>query len=123
MNVSLCYDPIGWGVPYANALVPDDRETLVDLSLQVLLVLLDFGQSQTTTTTTTNDRKPRDDARVASTVPYIYVYIYLYRYIYRYIYRFIYIYMHVEEHHIYLDRHGYLISIERIMLVMPCVPG
>ncbi|OQS05042.1 hypothetical protein THRCLA_02784 [Thraustotheca clavata] len=44
VNVTLLYDPVGWGVPYAGSLVVDERETLVDISVQVLLVLLDFGK-------------------------------------------------------------------------------
>ncbi|KAF0719695.1 Aste57867_861 [Aphanomyces stellatus] len=43
LNVTLLYDPVGWGVPYAGSIVADERETLVDVSVQVLLVLLDFG--------------------------------------------------------------------------------
>ncbi|ETW04426.1 hypothetical protein H310_04703 [Aphanomyces invadans] len=43
VNVTLLYDPVGWGVPYAGSIVADERETLVDVSIQVLLVLLDFG--------------------------------------------------------------------------------
>uniref|UniRef100_M4BPB3 HID1 domain-containing protein n=1 Tax=Hyaloperonospora arabidopsidis (strain Emoy2) TaxID=559515 RepID=M4BPB3_HYAAE len=50
LNIVVAYDPVGWGVPYAGSIVSDDREVLVDLSLQVLLVLLDFGQTLETTT-------------------------------------------------------------------------
>lgn len=49
LNIVVSYDPVGWGVPYAGSIVSDDRELLVDLSLQVLLVLLDFGQTTETT--------------------------------------------------------------------------
>lgn len=52
LNIVVSYDPVGWGVPYAGSIVSDDRELLVDLSLQVLLVLLDFGQSTETNITT-----------------------------------------------------------------------
>ncbi|TYZ61139.1 hypothetical protein PybrP1_008857 [[Pythium] brassicae (nom. inval.)] len=48
LNIVVTYDPVGWGVPYAGSIVTDDRETLVDASLQVLLVLLDFGQTAET---------------------------------------------------------------------------
>uniref|UniRef100_K3W5H3 HID1 domain-containing protein n=1 Tax=Globisporangium ultimum (strain ATCC 200006 / CBS 805.95 / DAOM BR144) TaxID=431595 RepID=K3W5H3_GLOUD len=48
LNIVVTYDPVGWGVPYAGSIVTDDRETLVDASLQVLLVLLDFGQTSET---------------------------------------------------------------------------
>lgn len=50
LNIVVSYDPVGWGVPYAGSIVSDDREVLVDLSLQVLLVLLDFGQTTATGT-------------------------------------------------------------------------
>ncbi|RHY31976.1 hypothetical protein DYB32_002990 [Aphanomyces invadans] len=40
VNVTLLYDPVGWGVPYAGSIVADERETLVDVSIQELLVLL-----------------------------------------------------------------------------------
>ncbi|KAL3664866.1 hypothetical protein V7S43_010044 [Phytophthora oleae] len=58
LNIVVSYDPVGWGVPYAGSIVSDDRELLVDLSLQVLLVLLDFGQS-TETNITTATSKPQ----------------------------------------------------------------
>ncbi|CEG48448.1 protein hid1 isoform x2 [Plasmopara halstedii] len=45
LNIVVSYDPVGWGVPYAGSIVSDDRELLVDMSLQVFLVLLDFGQT------------------------------------------------------------------------------
>ncbi|TMW68021.1 hypothetical protein Poli38472_007693 [Pythium oligandrum] len=48
LNMVVTYDPVGWGVPYAGSIVADDRETLVDVALQVLLVLLDFGQTTET---------------------------------------------------------------------------
>ena len=35
LNVTLLYDPVGWGVPYAGSIVADERETLVDISVQV----------------------------------------------------------------------------------------
>ncbi|RQM23526.1 hypothetical protein B5M09_004121, partial [Aphanomyces astaci] len=35
VNVTLLYDPVGWGVPYAGSIVADERETLVDVSIQV----------------------------------------------------------------------------------------
>jgi hypothetical protein len=41
MNIICDYDPVGWGVPYAGLLGVDERESLADMSLQVLLVLLD----------------------------------------------------------------------------------
>jgi hypothetical protein len=53
LNIVVSYDPVGWGVPYAGSIVSDDRELLVDLSLQVLLVLLDFGQTVETNITAT----------------------------------------------------------------------
>eukprot|EP00802_Teleaulax_amphioxeia_P007698 Tamp_07705.p1 GENE.Tamp_07705~~Tamp_07705.p1 ORF type:complete len:632 (+),score=163.56 Tamp_07705:441-2336(+) len=44
---SLCavifsYDPVGMGIPYASALGPDRKESVVDLSVQILIVLLDY---------------------------------------------------------------------------------
>ncbi|GMF41350.1 unnamed protein product [Phytophthora fragariaefolia] len=58
LNIVVSYDPVGWGVPYAGSIVSDDRELLVDLSLQVLLVLLDFGQTTETNTVTTSKPQP-----------------------------------------------------------------
>ncbi|ETI30919.1 hypothetical protein F441_21932 [Phytophthora nicotianae CJ01A1] len=54
LNIVVSYDPVGWGVPYAGSIVSDDRELLVDLSLQVLLVLLDFGQTTQTNVVATS---------------------------------------------------------------------
>ncbi|EEY59785.1 uncharacterized protein PITG_12913 [Phytophthora infestans T30-4] len=54
LNIVVSYDPVGWGVPYAGSIVSDDRELLVDLSLQVLLVLLDFGQTTQTNVAATS---------------------------------------------------------------------
>ena len=51
LNIVVAYDPVGWGVPYAGSIVSDDREVLVDLSLQVLL---DFGQTLELTTVATS---------------------------------------------------------------------
>ena len=44
---SLCavifsYDPVGMGIPYASALGPDRKETVVDLAVQTLIVFLDY---------------------------------------------------------------------------------
>jgi hypothetical protein len=35
LNTALSYDPVGWGVPYASAIVSDTEEPLADISLQV----------------------------------------------------------------------------------------
>ena len=35
LNTCLSYDPIGYGIPYANALFEDEALQLVDISLQV----------------------------------------------------------------------------------------
>ncbi|GMF21528.1 unnamed protein product [Phytophthora lilii] len=58
LNIVVSYDPVGWGVPYAGSIVSDDRELLVDLSLQVLLVLLDFGQTTEKNMTLTSKPQP-----------------------------------------------------------------
>lgn len=58
LNIVVSYDPVGWGVPYAGSIVPDDRELLVDISLQVLLVLLDFGQTTETNMVATSKPQP-----------------------------------------------------------------
>ncbi|POM74248.1 High-temperature-induced dauer-formation protein [Phytophthora palmivora] len=58
LNIVVSYDPVGWGVPYAGSIVSDDRELLVDLSLQVLLVLLDFGQSTESNIPATSKPQP-----------------------------------------------------------------
>jgi len=44
---SLCavifsYDPLGMGIPYASAMGPDKKESVVDLSVQTLIVFLDY---------------------------------------------------------------------------------
>jgi len=38
----LSYDPVGWGVPYLGLLKRGSEEEMVDLSLQLLCVLLDY---------------------------------------------------------------------------------
>ena len=43
LNSVASYDPVGWGVPYATALVGDRDEGLVNAAVQVLLVLLDYA--------------------------------------------------------------------------------
>lgn len=48
MNTVLAYDPVGWGIPYAGSIVADEREALVDIALQVLLVVLDYGHTSET---------------------------------------------------------------------------
>ena len=39
LNAALSYDPVGWGVPYASALVSDTAEPLAGLCLQARCVL------------------------------------------------------------------------------------
>uniref|UniRef100_H3GU31 Dymeclin n=1 Tax=Phytophthora ramorum TaxID=164328 RepID=H3GU31_PHYRM len=65
LNIVVSYDPVGWGVPYAGSIVSDDRELLVDLSLQVLLVLLDFGQTTEANITATLKPQPGSATPVA----------------------------------------------------------
>ena len=43
LNTISAYDPLGWGVPYATAIVGDKEEALVNAAVQVLLVLLDYA--------------------------------------------------------------------------------
>ena len=43
MNVVLGYDPIGYGVPYGNLVGGDTAFSLMEISIQVLIVLLDYG--------------------------------------------------------------------------------
>lgn len=64
LNIVITYDPVGWGVPYAGSIVTDDRETLVDASLQVLLVLLDFGQTSETSLLASTKPQPSANASV-----------------------------------------------------------
>ena len=49
INVSLTYDPIGWGLPYNYLLSSDDSaETLVEVSMHTLLLLLNRHQTMQT---------------------------------------------------------------------------
>lgn len=43
LNTVLTYDPVGYGVPYAGALLRDKEEGLVNTAVQALLVLLDYA--------------------------------------------------------------------------------
>lgn len=43
MNVVLGYDPIGWGIPYADAVTTDTSKAVMEQAIQVLIVLLDYG--------------------------------------------------------------------------------
>lgn len=70
LNIVISYDPVGWGVPYAGSIVSDERESLVDISLQVLLVLLDFGQTSETEVMASTKPQPSNtpsNARLLST--------------------------------------------------------
>ncbi|KAG0359998.1 hypothetical protein BGZ54_009742 [Gamsiella multidivaricata] len=42
INSALKYNPSGWGLPYNHVMFSDQRELLVMLSLQVIVVLLDY---------------------------------------------------------------------------------
>ncbi|CAM9734928.1 unnamed protein product [Ascophyllum nodosum] len=44
LSVIVTYDPIGWGVPYAGSFSSDMPLRQVDMSAQLLAVLLDFGK-------------------------------------------------------------------------------
>jgi hypothetical protein len=37
------YDPVGWGLPYGSLVAQDTAKPLMEVSAQVLLVLLDYG--------------------------------------------------------------------------------
>jgi len=43
MNVVLGYDPIGYGLPYGKQFTNDSAFQLMEVSIQALIVLLDFG--------------------------------------------------------------------------------
>lgn len=43
LNVVLGYDPVGWGVPYGGALTTDTARPLMEVAVQVLIILLDYG--------------------------------------------------------------------------------
>jgi hypothetical protein len=42
LNVALKYDPVGWGVPYNHVLSQDVSEQLMNVSLELLSVLLEY---------------------------------------------------------------------------------
>jgi len=43
LNTALSYDPVGWGVPYNHIIFSDPYEVVANLSLQILLILLDYS--------------------------------------------------------------------------------
>ena len=43
MNTVLGYDPVGWGLPYGNVVSTDTAQPLMEMAVQVLIVLLDYG--------------------------------------------------------------------------------
>ena len=43
MNTVLGHDPVGWGMPYGNLVSTDTAQPLMEVSVQVLVVLLDYG--------------------------------------------------------------------------------
>jgi len=43
MNTVLGYDPVGWGMPYGNLVSTDTAQPLMEVAVQVLVVLLDYG--------------------------------------------------------------------------------
>ena len=45
LNTALNYDPIGWGLPYNYLLFEDTQEEIVDISLQILAVLLNYSST------------------------------------------------------------------------------
>jgi hypothetical protein len=42
MNVAMRYDPVGWGVPYNHVLSQDVSEQLMNVSLELLMILLEY---------------------------------------------------------------------------------
>lgn len=45
LNTILGYDPVGWSVPFASYVTRDTAKQLLDVSIDALLVLLNFGLS------------------------------------------------------------------------------
>lgn len=43
LNTVLGYDPVGWGLPYGGALSADSARPLMEVAVQVLIILLDYG--------------------------------------------------------------------------------
>jgi len=43
INTVTSFDPYGWGVPYGTQMVDDAPQKLMEVSLQALIILLDFG--------------------------------------------------------------------------------
>jgi hypothetical protein len=43
MNTVLGYDPVGWGLPYGNLVSTDTAKQLMEVAIQVLIILLDYG--------------------------------------------------------------------------------
>jgi hypothetical protein len=43
LNEALAYDPVGWGIPYASAMVTDRDEPMCTAALQALILLLDYS--------------------------------------------------------------------------------
>jgi hypothetical protein len=43
LNTVLGYDPVGWGLPYGNLVTTDTAQPLMEVAVQVLIVLLDYG--------------------------------------------------------------------------------
>lgn len=41
--VHLGYDPVGWGLPYGNLVATDTAKQLMEVAVQVLIILLDYG--------------------------------------------------------------------------------
>ncbi|KAJ1548807.1 hypothetical protein HK405_014744, partial [Cladochytrium tenue] len=69
MNVSLNYDPVGWGlIPYNHMLFSDKQEQLVTLSLEVLVVLLNAGGA---TKANFSGAAPPSDSRRLNFIPQV----------------------------------------------------
>ncbi len=45
LNTTLAFDPVGWGIPYGAEVAEDAPAKLHEKAVQVLLLLLDFGNN------------------------------------------------------------------------------
>lgn len=60
------YDPIGWGLPYGNLVAVDTAKPLMELAVQVLIILLDYGHPIKPTSESEADAVPHVES-----LPYV----------------------------------------------------